>query len=139
IGIRREAQAGMNPIVRCENRSKSRAPAVPVVNILAPLRRCEAEVGINLLGRGSLRRLRRRCRVSEAQRKYYVRVAGGVVELVVPSVRQYGEIGRHLRRLGLQEQVIVLTKVRQAFDVPRTEPDEGFSRLELPIDLIADE
>ena len=64
---------------------------------------------------------------------------GRIVDLIAPAVGEYRQIGCDLRRLGLQEQVIVLTGKAEPVDVSRTQTDEGLARFEFKIDLIADE
>ena len=64
---------------------------------------------------------------------------GRVVDLIAPAVGEHGQIGRDLRRLGLQEQVVVLAEIGEPLDVAGTEADEGFPSLEFQIDLVAHE
>jgi len=90
--------------------------------------------------------LRAERRVGEAYRENDIRIIqawtlrnGRVVDMIAPARGEHGKIGRHLRRLWLQEQVIVLAEIGETLHVTGTEANEGFTRLEFQIDLVAHE
>jgi len=60
-----------------------------------------------------------------------------VVEQVLASIGEDGEVGSDVGGLGFEEQMVVLSDVVDGLDVAGGEPDEGLARLELEVDLVA--
>ena len=139
LGLGREGQAGVNPVIGGRPGLNRGLPAEPVVDVLRPMRIGVQRAGTRVTAVLGQWRVDETQRIGDLLRRIRAARRCRIVDLVSAAGGEDREVRSHLRRLGLQKEMVVLSDKGDSLDVAGPQTYECLPGLKLKVRLIADE